>query len=108
MGFRKLLLDQMYVSASKFPKLPKLSMTAIRQRFALPKSLSIFHSSSSDPSDRPDADTVGQNAWRDRIEAEKNVERWLSEYPSTFITLTGPPGSGKQSLLSRVLKKEEK
>jgi len=36
------------------------------------------------------------------------VERWLSEYPSTFITLTGPPGSGKQNLLNRVLKKEEK
>jgi hypothetical protein len=82
--------------------------TAMRQRFKLPKSLSIFHSSSSSGGDTPDADHVGQNAWRDRIDAEKSVERWLSEYPSTFITLTGPPGSGKQNLLSRVLKKEEK
>jgi len=68
----------------------------------------MFHSSSSNGPDDPDSDLVGQNAWRDRIDAEKSVERWLSEYPSTFITLTGPPGSGKQSLLSRVLKKEEK
>lgn len=36
------------------------------------------------------------------------MERWLSEYPSTFITITGPPGSGKISLLNRVLNKEEK
>jgi hypothetical protein len=86
-----------------------LNVPAIRQRFTLPQSFSIFRSSSSSGPDEDAAlDTVGQNAWSDRIEAEKNVERWLSEYPSTFITLTGPPGSGKQSLLSRVLKKEEK
>jgi putative protein kinase ArgK-like GTPase of G3E family len=54
------------------------------------------------------SDTIGQNAWEDRIEAERTVERWLSEYPSTFITITGPPGSGKVSLVSRVLGKQEK
>ena len=52
--------------------------------------------------------SVGQNAWQDRIAAEKEVDRWLSEYPSTFITVTGPPGSGKVSLVNRVLKKREK
>lgn len=83
--------------------------SAIRQRITLPKSFSLFSSSTSTSDDSAaDTDTVGQNAWRDRIEAEKSVERWLTEYPSTFITITGPPGSGKQSLLSRVLKREEK
>ena len=52
--------------------------------------------------------SVGQNAWEDRIAAEKEVDRWLSEYPSTFITVTGPPGSGKVSLVNRVLKKTQK
>jgi predicted AAA+ superfamily ATPase len=81
----------------------------IRKKFGLSQTFSLFRSSSSPSSNEDHAlDAVGQNAWSDRIEAEKNVERWLSEYPSTFITLTGPPGSGKQSLLSRVLKKEEK
>lgn len=54
------------------------------------------------------SDSIGQDAWEDRIEAERTVERWLSEYPSTFITITGPPGSGKVSLVSRVLSKQEK
>ena len=51
---------------------------------------------------------MGKNAWKDRVDAEKSVERWLSEYPSTFITITGPPGSGKASLVSRVLSKQAK
>lgn len=85
-----------------------LTHPAIRQRITLPRSLSLFSSSSSSSDSTKDLDTVGQNAWKDRIEAEKSVERWLSEYPSTFITIQGPPGSGKQSLLNRVLKKEDK
>jgi Ni2+-binding GTPase involved in maturation of urease and hydrogenase len=36
------------------------------------------------------------------------VERWLAEYPGTFITVQGPPGSGKVSLVSRVLKDQAK
>ena len=56
--------------------------------------------------DHPDA--IGKDAWTDRVEAEKSVERWLSEYPSTFITITGPPGSGKASLASRVLTHQNK
>ncbi|ORX33380.1 RNA12 protein-domain-containing protein [Kockovaella imperatae] len=66
-----------------------------------------FGSSSNGPADGPD-ETLGKNAWKDRVEAEKTVERWLSEYPSTFITITGPPGSGKASLVSRVLGKQAK
>ncbi len=73
----------------------------------LPKSFSFLHSSSSDSSSSSD-DSLGRNAWSDRIEAEKSVEAWLAEYPSTFITITGPPGSGKTSLVSRVLKKQNK
>lgn len=52
--------------------------------------------------------SLGQNAWEDRVAAEKEVDRWLSEYPTTFITVTGPPGSGKESLVKRVLTKQEK
>lgn len=59
---------------------------------------------SSDGSSSPNGDAVGKNAWQDRVDAEKSVERWLAEYPSTFITITGPPGSGKASLVNRVLK----
>jgi putative protein kinase ArgK-like GTPase of G3E family len=78
----------------------------MKKKFAVASSLNIFHSHSSASGESRDA--VGKNAWQDRIEAEKSVERWLSEYPSTFITITGPPGSGKDSLVSRVLKKEDK
>jgi ABC-type lipoprotein export system ATPase subunit len=42
------------------------------------------------------------------MDAEKDVERWLAEYPSTFITITGPSGSGKTSLLARVMKQQNK
>ena len=57
---------------------------------------------------KPVEDPIGKDAWKDRVEAEKSVERWLSEYPSTFITVTGPPGSGKTSLVSRVLQRQNK
>jgi ATP-dependent Lon protease len=53
-------------------------------------------------------DAIGKNAWEDRVVAERDVEVWLSEYPSTFITVAGPPGSGKASLVSRVLKQQNK
>lgn len=57
---------------------------------------------------RRDASDLGRASWRDRLEAEKSIERWLSEYPSTFIVVTGPPGSGKQDLIDRVIKQEKK
>ena len=53
-------------------------------------------------------DSVGKDAWQDRVEAEKNLGGWLAEYPSTFITVTGPSGSGKVSLVNRVLLQEKK
>lgn len=53
-------------------------------------------------------DDLGRASFRDRVEAERNVERWLSEFPSTFIVVTGPPGSGKHDLVDRVLKEEKK
>ncbi|ORY30013.1 RNA12 protein-domain-containing protein [Naematelia encephala] len=76
----------------------------------LPLASFSFFRSSSDSGNPPEVseDAIGKDAWEDRIQAEKDVERWLSEYPSTFITITGPPGSGKTSLVSRVLKKEDK
>ncbi|CAK9783922.1 hypothetical protein CC85DRAFT_287857 [Cutaneotrichosporon oleaginosum] len=53
-------------------------------------------------------DDLGRASFRDRVEAERNVERWLTEFPSTFIVVTGPPGSGKHDLVDRVLKDEKK
>ena len=78
----------------------------MRQRFVLPTSLGFLRSSTAITGSSEDA--IGKDAWQDRVEAERNVERWLAEYPSTFITITGPPGSGKISLVQRVLKKQNK
>jgi len=57
---------------------------------------------------RRNVDDLGKASWRDRLEAERNVERWLNEYPSTFIVVTGPPGSGKHDLINRVIQSEKK
>jgi hypothetical protein len=77
--------------------------TAIRAKFT--SSLSFFQSPSSAAQVE---ETIGEGAWKDRLEAEKNVERWLAEYPGTFITVQGPPGSGKVSLVTRILKDQSK
>ncbi|WVQ78611.1 hypothetical protein IAT38_000697 [Cryptococcus sp. DSM 104549] len=78
---------------------------SLRQKLVLPSSFGFLHGSPADPNPE---DAVGKNAWKDRVEAEKGVEQWLDEYPSTFITITGPPGSGKASLVARVLKQQDK
>ncbi|WVW82700.1 hypothetical protein I302_104711 [Kwoniella bestiolae CBS 10118] len=78
----------------------------LRQKFVLPTSFGFLSSSSASTGESEEA--IGKDAWQDRVEAEKDVERWLSEYPNTFITITGPPGSGKVSLVSRVLKQQSK
>ncbi|KJE05169.1 exonuclease [Cryptococcus gattii NT-10] len=78
----------------------------LRQKFVLPTSFGFLDSSTAETEDSEDA--IGKNAWADRVEAEKGVEEWLAEYPSTFITITGPPGSGKSSLVTRVLKQQDK
>ncbi|WVR05410.1 hypothetical protein IAU60_002425 [Kwoniella sp. DSM 27419] len=77
----------------------------LRQKFVLPTSFGFLSGSGGSGSSE---EAIGKDAWKDRIEAEKDVERWLSEYPGTFITITGPPGSGKVSLVSRVLKQQQK
>lgn len=81
-------------------------MSDIRSHFVLPSSFSFGRSSTPSPDESDDA--LGKDAWRDRREAEKQVSRWLAEYPSTFVTITGPHGSGKASLVTRVLKGQEK
>ncbi|KIS00931.1 exonuclease [Cryptococcus deuterogattii 2001/935-1] len=78
----------------------------LRQKFVLPTSFGFLDSSTAETENSEDA--IGKNAWADRVEAEKGVEEWLAEYPSTFITITGPPGSGKSSLVTRVLKQQDK
>ena len=77
-------------------------LQGVRARFSLSSLGFRSHSPASS------GDALGKDAWKDRVDAEKSVERWLSEYPSTFITITGPSGSGKASLISRVLGKENK
>jgi hypothetical protein len=57
---------------------------------------------------RRNVDDLGRASWRDRLEAERNVERWLSEFPSTFVVITGPPGSGKHDLVNRIIQDEKK
>ncbi|OCF36360.1 exonuclease [Kwoniella heveanensis BCC8398] len=76
----------------------------LRKKFVLPTSFGFLGSSGGDPSE----EAIGKDAWQDRVQAEKDVERWLSEYPGTFITITGPPGSGKVCLVTRVLKQQQK
>lgn len=80
----------------------------VKQKLGLFNSTLGFFRTSSGGSTNEEGESVGKNAWKDRIDAEKSVERWLSEYPSTFITITGPPGSGKASLVQRVLKQQAK
>lgn len=82
----------------------ELLMVIIGLRGKFSSSLSFFRSSSTEAL-QP---TVGEGAWKDRQEAEKDIKRWLSEHPSTFITVTGPPGSGKVSLVTRVLNDQKK
>jgi hypothetical protein len=79
----------------------------VRQKLGLFSSFGFLRSSATGANDG-NVEAIGKNAWHDRVEAERSVETWLSEYPSTFITITGPPGSGKVSLVSRVLKRQEK
>ncbi|GHJ88128.1 hypothetical protein NliqN6_4530 [Naganishia liquefaciens] len=51
---------------------------------------------------------VGKSAWSEREEAEKQIVGWLGEVPGTFITITGPPGSGKNDLVTRVIADKKK
>ncbi|WWD16211.1 hypothetical protein CI109_100637 [Kwoniella shandongensis] len=79
---------------------------SLRKRFVLPTSLGFLHGSGSSSEESEAA--IGKDAWKDRVVAEKDVEHLLSEYPGSFITITGPPGSGKVSLVTRVLKQQDK
>lgn len=45
---------------------------------------------------------VGTGIERERIEAADKLRLWLSDMPDTFITVTGPPGSGKTALVGAV------
>lgn len=51
---------------------------------------------------------LGRASWKDRLEAEDKVKNWLAEYPSTFIVVSGPPGSGKHDLVQHIIKDEAK
>ena len=44
----------------------------------------------------------GTGIERERVEAADKLRLWLSDMPDTFITVTGPPGSGKAALLDAV------
>ena len=47
--------------------------------------------------------TNDEDIWRDRRQAAKDIAGLLRETPSTFITISGPKGSGKDQLLSSAL-----
>lgn len=49
-----------------------------------------------------------EDDWWERKEAASNIKSWLSENPSTFITISGPRGSGKHQLLSKSVDKNVK
>ncbi|CAD6884034.1 unnamed protein product [Tilletia laevis] len=58
---------------------------------------------------RPDDDgSVQEDDWWERKQAAAKIAGWLKENPSTFITLTGPRGSGKHQLLTRAIPAEVK
>lgn len=46
---------------------------------------------------------VSIDDWWERKAAVSEIQSWLREPPSTFITIAGPRGSGKHSLLDRAL-----
>lgn len=45
-----------------------------------------------------------QDEWWERKAAADEIQSWLRESPSTFITISGPRGSGKHQLLQRAIK----
>ncbi|EKD02278.1 hypothetical protein A1Q2_03425 [Trichosporon asahii var. asahii CBS 8904] len=55
------------------------------------------------PQRKRNVDDLGRASWQDRMEAEANIEKWIREFPSTFIVVTGPPGSGKHELVHRMI-----
>ncbi|KAL1411010.1 mitochondrial escape protein 2 [Vanrija albida] len=79
----------------------------IRDNVYQPIMTNLFGTSSTSQR-RKKKETLGRASWKDRVEAEKAVENWLSEFPSTFIVVTGPPGSGKHNLINRVVKHTKK
>lgn len=74
----------------------------------LPPGFSFSRQSSDTTGADDDQGGIGQNAWKDRLESEKQMVNWLNEYPSTFIAVSGPPGSGKASLVGRVVGDQHK
>jgi hypothetical protein len=49
-----------------------------------------------------EGNAVGTGIERERVEAADKLRLWLSDMPDTFITVTGPPGSGKAALIDAV------
>ncbi|KAK9895624.1 hypothetical protein P389DRAFT_152177 [Cystobasidium minutum MCA 4210] len=45
---------------------------------------------------------IGTGIEMERIEAAEKLKLWLNEMPDTFVTITGPPGSGKAALVNQV------
>ncbi|CAI2171431.1 19627_t:CDS:10 [Funneliformis geosporum] len=46
------------------------------------------------------------SAWKEREQEESKLQNWLKEPPETFIVLLGPTGSGKSSLINKVIQKK--
>lgn len=56
-------------------------------------------------SDRKGIDTVD---WFERRAAKESIQAWLRDKPETFVTISGPRGSGKHKLLEAAIPKDIK
>lgn len=51
---------------------------------------------------------TASGSWHERQEAERMTEGWLKEFPSGFIVVSGPAGSGKTALVKKVVETDKK
>ncbi|PWN51525.1 hypothetical protein IE53DRAFT_342187 [Violaceomyces palustris] len=47
-----------------------------------------------------------QDDWWERREAAENIQGWICERPTTFITISGPRGSGKEQLIQKIVSRD--
>lgn len=50
--------------------------------------------------------TAGADDWWERRQSAETIQDWIREKPSTFITVSGPRGSGKGGLMNRAVTRD--
>ncbi|KIS68234.1 uncharacterized protein UMAG_03816 [Mycosarcoma maydis] len=54
-----------------------------------------------------DGDAKGDvDDWWERRQSAETIQEWIREKPSTFVTISGPRGSGKTGLVNRVITRD--